>query len=200
MTSMFFFLLPLLYAAADETHHKLTTIYLTLFASSQLLHSSSSNNSSNSNSNSSSSSSSQKHDGFVQYVRQEDQFHEELQPLIYCSVDCQRRDWKEHKPTCKRKEFAGAPCDFCGNTEDIEYGDVFFHCGSLYCKVCDEQYLCRDLSGEVVSFEPCPRCNKRSDFCCPSDRKKLEKLIKESPRDPRLANWLVVSWRSHCSL
>jgi TPR repeat protein len=111
--------------------------------------------------------------------------------VAYCSTDCQRQDWKTHKPMCQRKEFAGAPCDLCGSTEDVAYGHVCLECGCHLCRrVCAEQHVTRDLSsGEVVSFAPCPLCNKRRDFHRASDCKKLEKLIKESPRDPRLANW-----------
>jgi MYND finger len=111
--------------------------------------------------------------------------------VSYCSADCQRREWKDHEPNCIRKEFAGAPCDCCGTTEDVESGHVCFDCGFLYCAVCSQKRRIHNLSGDIVNFEPCPRCNTRRDATCPRDRKKLEKLIKESPRDPRLANWHV---------
>jgi tetratricopeptide (TPR) repeat protein len=111
--------------------------------------------------------------------------------VAYCSAECQRRDWKAHKPTCQRAEFAGAPCDCCGTTENVQLGDICLNCGFLFCKICDEQNLTRDQSGNVDSFAPCPRCQQRRDFRRASNRKKLEKLIKESPRDPRLASWLV---------
>jgi MYND finger len=107
----------------------------------------------------------------------------------YCSADCQRQDWKDHKPTCQRKEFAGAPCDCCGSTEDVDTGDMCLKCGFLYCKVCDRQL---DLSdGHIVVSAPCPRCQQLRAVRRPSDRYRLEKLIKESPRDPRLAHWLI---------
>jgi hypothetical protein len=72
---------------------------------------------------------------------------------------------------------------------------MYLHCVYtavlFFCKVCEEQQCTRDLSGDVGSFEPCPRCHHwRSHFYCVSDRKKVEKLIKESPCDPHLANWL----------
>jgi MYND finger len=110
--------------------------------------------------------------------------------VAYCSADCQRQDWKNNKPICQREEFAGAPCDCCGTTEDVDRGIA---CGSILCKACKEQHLTRDMiSGKVVGLEPCPQCNtKRREFGRFSDRKKLEKLMKESPRDPRLVHWLV---------
>jgi MYND finger len=112
--------------------------------------------------------------------------------VAYCSADCQRRDWKTHKPTCQRKEFAGAPCDCCSNTENVTNGDMCLKCGNLYCKTCDEEHLTRDLlDGSVASFAPCPSCRQRRDFIRQGDCKKLEKLVQERPSDPRLANWLV---------
>jgi MYND finger len=110
--------------------------------------------------------------------------------VAYCSADCQRLDWKTHKPSCQRKEFAGAACDRCGRTEDS--GLVLcVNCGSIGCIACHEQDIIRGRSGEVVSLKPCFRCNSARNYARAGDRKKLEKLIKESPRDPRLANWLT---------
>jgi MYND finger/Sel1 repeat len=115
--------------------------------------------------------------------------------VAYCSAECQRLDWKDHKPTCQRREFAGAPCDFCGSTEDVQGGHICLHCGALSCKVCGEREhnLTRDQSSGqgLVSIEQCQRCNKGRVPVRFRDHKKLEKLIKESPRDPRLPNWLV---------
>jgi MYND finger len=111
--------------------------------------------------------------------------------VAYCSAECQRRDWKDHKPTCQRKEFAGAPCDCCGSTENVEGGDFCLKCGYHYCKACNEEHRTLDIDGDVASFAPCPSCQQKRDFISPSDCTKFEKLIKERPSDPRLANWLV---------
>jgi hypothetical protein len=59
----------------------------------------------------------------------------------------------------QRKEFAGAPCDCCGTTEDVEDGSMCIDCGSLYCKVCHKQHLARDLSGQIVRLAPCLKCH-----------------------------------------
>jgi TPR repeat protein len=108
-------------------------------------------------------------------------------------VPSMRQDWREHKPICQRTEFAGAPCDRCGKTEDVEVEYVCLSCGFLYCKACNEQQLTRDLSGRGTSLTPCPRCHAETRISLHprNSHKKLEKLIKESPRDPRLANWLI---------
>ena len=110
--------------------------------------------------------------------------------VAYCSAECQRQDWKEHKPHCQRTDIAGAPCDVCHGT-DKAIQDTCLSCGSLFCAACDEATLVRNSNREIVSFKCCPGCQQRRRFRVASDYKLLEKLVREKPDDPRLAVWLT---------
>jgi MYND finger len=97
-----------------------------------------------------------------------------------CSSECQRQGWKDHKPVCQRKEFAGAPCDVCQGT-DREIRDTCLSCGFLFCDVCDEQFLIRSREdGEIVNFKRCPGCQQRRRFRVNSDYKSLKNLLEKN--------------------
>ena len=105
--------------------------------------------------------------------------------VVYCSAQCQRFDWSAHIPQCLRKEFAGSPCGSCRSTERHVFG-CCLECGHLHCNDC--------ATAADAVLSSCPTCRHQPTRIMESVRvaqRRLKKIGKDSPRDPRKPQWLV---------
>jgi MYND finger len=113
--------------------------------------------------------------------------------VLYCTRECQVQDWPEHKTLCKRKEFAGAPCDVCHDSEQVIV-EVCAECGFIFCRGCDKKMILRNDKGEKIGCGSCPSCEKPMMCMRRHDqdkKEKLENIIQERKGDTREAQWLV---------
>ena len=71
----------------------------------------------------------------------------QCQTVSYCSVACQKSDWKSHKMTCQRVPNHNlAYCDICRATPN-EVLAICWYCGTLFCEPClDTKGACRGCS------------------------------------------------------
>lgn len=102
--------------------------------------------------------------------------------IYYCSKECQKLDFKEHKENCKEnkhflellsREDPKDPCPICLDQEcDEGMFLTCYQCGASFCGNCI-------TSKNIVTIKGCPVCRNNEDL---SNQKILEYLIKSIKR------------------